>query len=405
VATDGDAGLSLNHLFRPEVLADPYPFYHRLRAADPVHWDRHRNAWVLSRYAEVVAVLGDARFTPARWGADPVGLPEERRAELGPAYRALPGTMLFAEGPGHTRMRGLVGRALAGWVGAAMRPRVERIVDGLLDAVGDRGEMDVVADLAYPLPFLVMAEVLGIPPEDRGRVRAWSDAHAKLISLRSDELLAGLDGFHQLREYFRAAAAARRANPGADLVSTLVAAEGCPDAACSEELLTNLALVLTAGHETTTNLIANGLLALLRHPDQCQALRDDPGLTASAVEELLRYDSPVQVTSRVAREDLDVAGRAVERGQTVTLILGAANRDPDQFADPDRLDVTRRDNRQVGFSTGGHHCLGAALGRLEGQVVLAAVLRRLPGLRLAPQRLEWHRNPSIRGLKSLPVLR
>jgi cytochrome P450 len=301
-------------------------------------------------------------------------------------------------------MRGLVGRALAGWVGAAMRPRVERLVHGLLDAVGDRGGMDVVADLAYPLPFLVMADILGIPPEDRGRLRVWSDAHAKLISLRGDELLTGLEGFHHLRAYFRAAAAARRESPGDDLISALVVAEGCGDAPCSEELLSNLALVLTAGHETTTNLIANGLLALLAHPEQWQALRDDPSLTAVAVEELLRYESPVQMTSRVAREDLDIAGRAVERGQTVVLMLGAANRDPEEFANPDGLDVTRRDNRHVAFSSGGHHCLGAALGRLEGQVAFGVVLRRLPGVRLELRRLEWHRNPSIRSLKSLPVL-
>jgi cytochrome P450 len=404
MAGDRDAGLSLNHLFLPEVLADPYPFYHRLRCRDPVHWDRHRNTWVLTRYADVVSVLADHRFSVARWTADAPWLPKERRGELGPDYRALPQMMLFADGSGHARMRGLVGRALAGWAGAAMRPRVERLAHGLLDGVGNQGSMDVVADMAYPLPFLVIADVLGIPPEDRGRVWVWSDAHFKLISLRGDELLPGLEGFHQLRAYFRAAAATRRESPGDDLVSALVVAEGCADAPCSEELLTNLALLLTAGHETTTNLIANSLLALLTHPEQCQALRNDPSLMAAAVEELLRYDSPVQMTARLALEDLDIAGRAVERGQTVALMLGAANRDPEQFANPDALDVTRRDNRHVAFSSGGHHCLGAALGRLEGQVALDVVLRRLAGIRLTPQRLEWHRNPSIRSLKSLPVL-
>jgi cytochrome P450 len=404
VAADVDAGLSLNNLFRLEVLANPYPFYRELRCREPVHWDRYRNAWVLTRYADVVSVLNDARFTAARWGADADWLPENDRATLGPAYLALVKEMVFTDPPDHTRARGLVGRALAGWVGAAMRPRVEQLAHGLLDAVGHLSGMDAIRDLAYTLPFLVMAEILGIPLEDRDEVRKWSDAHAKLISLRWDELHAGVQGFHHLLEYFRDAVARRRASPGKDLIRALIAAENLDDAPGSEELLANCALVLTAGHETTTNLIGNGVLALLRHPDQLRALKEEPGLMMSAIEELLRYDSPVQITSRVARQDLEVAGKDILKGQMVFLLLGAANHDAGQFAEPDRLDLARRDNRHLAFSHGIHSCLGAGLARLEGQVALSTILQRFPTLQLERQAMDWHRNPTIRSLKSLPVV-
>jgi cytochrome P450 len=399
---DDNAGLSLNHLFRPDFVADPYPFYHRLRTKDPVHWDQHRNAWVLSRYADVVAVLNDARFTTARWGPDADSISNWRWAELGPSYGSPPEFLLFTDGPIHARMRALVARALVAHSGSSMRVRIQHCVDRLLGAIREPGDVDLFAALARLLPFHVMADTLGIPAEDWDRVLGWSDDHANLINMRSDKLQAGYEGHHQLREYFRHLIASRRESPS--LVDTLVAMEETDSMQCSVELLSNMALLLTAGHATTTNLIANGLLALLKNTDQLQTLRADPGLMASAVEELLRYDSPIQITSRVATESAVIAGRAVERGQTVFVLLGAANRDPVQFVDPDRLDLNRRDNRHVAFSFGSHHCLGASLARLEAQLALATVLRRYPNLRLSTARLEWDRNPTVRSLKSLPVV-
>jgi cytochrome P450 len=400
---DRDAELNLTNLFRPEILADPYPFYHRLRTHDPVHWDRNRAAWVLTRHADVLAVATDPRFSSERWERDASWIPEPERVRLGSSYLALGQEMLFCDPPEHTRSRARIGRAFTHWLGGTMQPRAEQIVHALLDAVQHRGRMDVLRDLAYPFPFLVMAAILNLPRDDHSRLRQWSDAHGKLIGMRHDRLLAAVAGFHELKEYFRGLAAQRRASPGDDLISALIALEDGEDCPCSEESLANCALLLTAAHESTTNMLANGILALLRHPDQMSALRDNPALMPSAVEELLRFDGPVQITSRAARADVDVAGKSIAEGQMVLLLLGAANRDPEAFAEPDRLDLARRENRHLAFSHGIHYCLGASLARLEGQVFFRAVLDRLPGLQLERPTVEWDRNPTMRSLKALQV--
>jgi cytochrome P450 len=393
-------------VLRPEIAADPYPLYHRLRSDDPVRWDAPLNAWVVTRYADVQSALGDARLSAERITLSTEWLPEAMRETLGPVFRALSRQMLFLDPPDHTRLRGLVNKAFTPRVVQGMRPRIQAIVDDLLDAVQAARRMDVIQDFAYPLPAIVIAEMLGVPPEDRDQFRTWSDDFGALIG-RSDLTLDGairaLRGVAEFMDYFRDIVARRRASPQDDLMQALIAAEDRGDALTEEELLANCVLLLAAGHGTTTHLIGNGLLALLRNPDQLRKLRDDPSSIATAVTELLRYDSPVQVTGRVAADELPIGARRVGVGEGVILCLGAANRDPEQFADPDRLDISRRENRPIAFGHGIHFCLGAPLARIEAQIAVATLLRRLPALRLETDALEWEPSLSFRGLARLPV--
>jgi cytochrome P450 len=393
-------------MLRPEIAADPYPLYHRLRSDDPVRWDAPLNAWVVTRYADVQSALGDARLSAERITLSTEWLPEAMRETLGPVFRALSRQMLFLDPPDHTRLRGLVNKAFTPRVVQGIRPRIQAIVDDLLDAVQPAGRMDVIQDFAYPLPAIVIAEMLGVPPEDRDQFRVWSDDFGALIG-RSDLTLDGatraLRGVAEFMDYFRDIVARRRASPRDDLMQALIAAEDRGDALTEEELLANCVLLLAAGHGTTTHLIGNGLLALLRNPDQLRNLRDDPTSIAAAVTEFLRYDSPVQATGRVAAQELPIGARRVGVGEGVILCLGAANRDPEQFADPDRLDISRRENRPIAFGHGIHFCLGAPLARIEAQITFATLLRRLPALRLETDALEWEPSLSFRGLARLPV--
>jgi cytochrome P450 len=259
-------------------------------------------------------------------------------------------------------------------------------------------------DFAGRFPFLIIADLMGILLEDSERLRVCSEIHGQLVTLRWDLLLAAVQALKPMLEYFSRLASERRANPGTDLMSALAAMQNRSDAPCSEAVLANCAFLLTAGHLNTINLIGNGTLALLRHPHQLRLLREQPTLLPSAVEELLRYDSPAQIIMRVAQEDAVIGGKRIAKGQRVFLLLGAANHDPERFAEPDRLDLARQDNRHLAFAPGTHYCLGAALGRLEGQVAIATLVQRFPRLRLVDAPLEWHRNLVIRGLKALPVL-
>jgi cytochrome P450 len=278
--------------------------------------------------------------------------------------------------------------------------------DELLDQVQAAGQMDVIGDLAYPLPAIVIAELLGVPVADRDRFKVWSDAFAAFLdgsTLTPETQLHAMGCIGEFVQYFRAMVQERRAHPRDDLLQALIAAEERGDTLTEEELLSNCVLLIAAGHETTTNLIGNGLLALLRHPDQLQQLKHDPSLGQSAVNELLRYESPVQLTDRIATEDLDLGGIQVSAGQYVTVVIGAANRDPAQFPDPDRLDIRRQDNRHLAFGYGIHFCLGAALARLEGQVALTTMLRRLQGMRLATEEPAWRHSVVFRALETLPI--
>ncbi|MBI4561578.1 MAG: cytochrome P450, partial [Candidatus Rokubacteria bacterium] len=290
-----------------------------------------------------------------------------------------------------------------------MRPHIREIVDGLLDKVQDAGTMDVIADLAYPLPITVICEMLGVPGSDRNRLRGWSLDIARsldAIGLPADpEVVArGVVARRALAEYFRdGLIAERRKRPQADLLSALIAAEEQGDKLSEGELLATCNLLLVAGHETTVNLIGNGLLALLRHPDQLNALREAPSLIESAVEELLRYDGPVQRTARIPNTDVEIDGRKIAKGEMVVALIGAANRDPAHFPDPDRLHITRGASDHVAFGWGIHFCLGAPLARAEAQIAIGTLLRRVPGLTLATTAPEWRETSVLRGLKALPV--
>jgi pimeloyl-[acyl-carrier protein] synthase len=353
-----------------------------------------------------VMILRDA----ARFSADPrdlvnyemliQGIGEDR-----PLVQMQRKWMLLSNPPDHTRLRTLVTKAFTPRVVEGMRPRIQEIVDSLLDAVQSKHLMDVIADLAYPLPVIVIAGMLGVPTEDREKFKGWSRDLARTLDpiLTPDVLTAGDEATVAFIDYFRALVAKRRKDPQDDLLSALSAAEEQGDRLSEDELLATAVLLFGAGHETTMNLIGNGLLALLQHPQQMEMLKRDPGLIHTAVEEFLRYDSSVQMTARTALADIEIDGKVMAQGQQAILVLGAANRDPVQFADPDRLDITRKDNRHIAFSHGIHSCLGAPLARVEAQIAINTLLRRMPALRLQIEDLEWRETVTLRGLKALPV--
>jgi cytochrome P450 len=381
-----ESGVVYNPL-AARLRADPYPFYAELRSKDPVHRMRLQDAWALTDHADIDMVLRDnRRFGNA--GRDFGYIPQVSMLDLDP--------------PEHTKLRSLVAHGFAPRSVAALEPRIRETVAGLLAAVGGRRRFDLIADIAFPLPVIVIAELLGVPPADRERFNEWSN----IVSLIVDPLLDE----HQIRrvrravdevfEYFEAVARERRRDPRDDLVSALVTAEVDGERLERDDLLVNLLLVLVAGNETTRNLIGNGVLALLRNPDQLKKLSDDPLLLSGAIDELLRFDSPVQLDSRIARESIELRGRQIKPGQRVLCLLGAANRDPQAFPDPDRLDVSRAAANHLAFGRGVHYCLGAPLARLEGRLVFEALLPRLDTMRLAEEP-RYRDQVTLRGLESL----
>ncbi len=394
----------------PEAKANPVPLYHAIREHDPIYFREspYGNAWHLTHYPDIAAALKDPRFSAERNFGDGndarmremPAVEQERVAEFR-RYGEL--WMLTRDPPDHTRLRGLVLKAFTPRVVESLRPHIEAIVDDLLAAIGTQSETDVIQSLAYPLPATVIAELLGVPVADRDRFRRWSDS---LVNVQSFKDEAAFADFREMVDYLRAAAHARAGAMGDDLLSNLIAAREANDALTEDELIAQAMLLLVAGHETTTNLIGNGLLALMNHPDQLAKLEADPALLPNAVEELLRYDSPVQFTTRTVKEDLEFGGRRMQRGQTVFLWLGAANHDPAQFPDPDALDLARAGAKaHLSFATGIHFCIGAALARMEGQIALGALLRRYPQVRRAEAGLvQWRPNPTLRGLARLPVV-
>ena len=391
-------------LFGPKMLADPYPLYARLRSTDPVSWADQFGGWVLTRYADVTAVLRSPDASSDRAAAV--------RQRVGPEFQGMfelrSHMMLNADPPRHTRLRMLVNKAFTPKTVEELAPFIRAFVDKALDAAAARGRMELMADLAFPLPATVIAEMLGVPAEDRDRFKQWSDdttaAAGNLPSNLSPEVLRkSVEGIRALQAYFRDIIARRRAEPRDDLISGLIKAQEEGDRLSDQELLANCVLLLNAGHETTTNLIGNGTYALLRHCDQRKRLHDDPSLIPTAVEELLRYDSPVQFTHRILTADVELGGKTLRAGQVVLLLLAAANRDPEQFPDPDKLDVGRQNNKHVAFGLGSHFCLGAPLARLEGRFVFEALLRRAPNLRLDGPAPRYRQNFNLRGLESLHV--
>src|SRR5262245_47820237 len=363
-----------------ESRRDPYPAYRRLRESAPIRWNRWQRSWLLSRYEDVAEVLRDPRFTTDRRALLPFRVMRRASRRHPDFVNLLDRNLLMLDGEEHRRVRSLVSKAFTPRRVEALRPRVEEIVDELLEAVAGRGELELVRDLAHPLPVIVIAELLGVPLEDRERFRGWSNDVVQILDLLSgrEGLGPAWRGSEGLATYFRGLLAERRRAPRDDLLSAMLAAEEDGRALDEADLLSLCALLLAAGHETTTNLIGNAVLALLRHPDERKRLADEPALMPGAVEEFLRFDSPVQVTDRVVTEDLEFRGRRFRRGQLVVCLLGAANHDPARFPEPDRLDVTRADRGHLAFGLGPHVCLGAPLARLEAELALAGLLRRFP---------------------------
>lgn len=395
--------LSLYQLLDPEVLADPYPLFHQLRTEDPVHWDPFLHAWVVTRYKDVVTVLHhySAQRTPTPEQLAAMGL-----ASLNPIAEIMVKQMLFLDPPAHARLRGLASQAFTPQRVEVLRCHIREITNRLLDKVQARGHMDVVADLAEPLPCIVTAEMLGVPVEDYQQLKVWSQDFAEMLGNfqhnpeRAPRILASV---LKMADYFRSAMRELGLHPRDGLVSSLMNAEIQGDRLSEEEVIANCIVTMVGGQETTTNLIGNGVLALLRNPDQLERLRCNLSLIPSAVEELLRYESPSQHTARLAPEDTILGGRRISRRQAVIAVMAAGNRDPERFPDPDRLDITRADNRHLAFGWAAHFCFGAALARIEGQVAFELMLRRLPHWTLGSGRLVWRSNLGLRGLTSLPI--
>ena len=391
--------------YLPGVCADPYPHYADLRREAPIHWSP-AGFWVFARYRDGAEILGDRGFAttePRQWGNAATFGYESAAFER--VVDSLSHMMLFKNPPDHTRLRGLVSKAFTPRAVEGLRGRVHEIVGELVSAVREAGRMDLIADLAYPLPAMVIAEMLGVPAEDRGHFRAWSRDLAPTIDpmILPDQLDRAAAAIDQFADYFTHLIAARRAEPRGDLLSAMIAAEEQGDKLSQDELVANAMLLLNAGHETTTNLIGNGMLALLRNPDELDLLRREPARIPGATEELLRYDSPVQMTGRRTRTERVIGGTKIEAGQHVVVLIGSANRDPERFADPEFLDVRRGDDEHLSFGGGSHYCLGASLARLEGQIAIGAIVSELPKLRLATEELEWRETLTLRGLKALPV--
>jgi hypothetical protein len=395
-------------LLKPELSQDPYPSYARLLREAPVHFSEPWNAWVVVRYADVSAGYRDMRLSAARTGLFTQGMPPEMLQKLEPLGRNLASWALFHDAPSHTRLRSLLNKAFTPRMAESLRPRIRALVEELLDAVRGKERMEVIRELANPLPVIVIGEMLGLPLEDRHRLEHWSDQLARLIGTGRptlEQVEGGLNAILELESYFRVLIARVRTQPGSDLLSALVHAEEQGNLLSEQELLSTCTLLLFGGHETTTNLIGNGLLALLRHPDQWELLRSSPELLPDAVEELLRYDPPVQFTNRVAAVDLEFGGHLMRKGDRVALMMAAANRDPAQFQEPDRLNVRREELRHTSLGLGPHYCVGAALGRLEAQETFAALMRRFPRMTLEPGApVEFVDNVGFRGLKALPVV-
>jgi len=390
----------------PEFIRDPYPHYERMRATDPVHLTQH-GMYVASRHADITVVLRDKRFgkdyverTKRRYGPNVMDEPVFRNFAL---------TMLQQDPPDHTRLRGLVVKAFTARRVEDMRPRIQEIVDQDLDRIAPQGKMDLIEDFAYRLPVTIICDMLGIPAEHREMFYTGARGSGRILEpvpMTPEEIKQSNAGQAMMKMYFDQLFDLRRKNPGDDLTTQLLQAEEDGSKLSNDELYANIILLFGAGHETTVNLIGNGLLALYRNPDQLALLKANPSLITNAIEEFLRYDSSVQMTGRTALEDIeDLGGRRIPKGEGVLCLLGSANRDPAVYPDrPDRLDITRPRIRPLSFGGGIHLCLGAQLARIEAEVAISTLLRRLPELRLDDaENPEWRPTFVLRGLKSLPA--
>jgi cytochrome P450 len=402
---DATTDTIFEQVLSPQNRREPHPLYHELRSQRPQAYNPEGDEWLLTRWSDCVEVLRDPK-----WSSNP----EHRgdRRYTGPQVEefaeANVRTLLFLDPPDHTRLRRLVSKAFTPRRIEQLRDHVQTITLELLAGAQPGEPFDVIPTLAYPLPVIVICELMGVPVGDRHQFEGWSSDATRLLDGDIDEetMQRGVLAAMYFINYFNTLFDARRAEPQDDLVSDLLAAEESGDVLTEDELRSIVLLLFLAGHETTMNLIGNGLFALMQHRDQWDRLVADRSLVGSAVEELLRYDGPVHVTTRIATDDLEVGGQLFTEGSQVVTLLAAANRDPERFPDPDRLDIGRTDNQHLTFSHGIHYCLGAALARLEGQVVFDTLASRFPSLRLAvdPDEIEYREHFVLRGLKALPVV-
>ena len=393
-----ESGIAYNPVARRNT-QDPYPAYAALRDKGQAHRSRLLNAWIFGRYRDVDAILRDwQRFSN---DASKAATPGKRAAIPDPGTPSL----LSLDPPDHRRLRSLVSKAFTPRAINALEPHIRSLMHELLDGIEDLSGFDLMEAVAKPLPVIVIAEMLGVPPEDRARFRGWSDRRARILepTIGAEEREDAVRAADALDAYFAPIVEERRADPQDDILSGLAQAEEEGDRLDECEMLTMLRLLLIAGNETTVNLIGNGMLALLRHPEQLQRLRDDPSLIPSAVEELLRYDSPVQIDLRRVVEDCDVNGFPVKRGDDIVLLIGGANRDPEQFEDPDGLDVGRSESSHISFGRGIHACIGAPLARLEARIAIEMLLERFSSIRLSGPPPRFRGSIVLRGLESLPV--
>jgi len=388
----------------PEFRANPYPIYQLLRTAMPV-FRTPIGVWLISRYADGDAILKDKRF--ATVDLQRIGeagqLPS---TEVLKAARETMGlTMLFMDPPRHGRIRGLVNKAFSPRMIESLRPRIQQIADQLISQFDTNSEVDLISQFAYPLPVIVIAEMLGIPAEDRDLFRRWTGDLAPLIDFVQDMAIVerAMKAMEETRDYFVRLVDARRKSPREDLVSALIAAEEKGDRLTLDEMLANIVLLLGAGHETTANLIGNGILALMRNRQEFDKLRHDPSLTRSAVEECLRYDSPVQATARRTLEEVQIGGLTIPADTHVIVLIGACNRDPAQFPNPDSFEVARKDNEHLAFGGGIHYCLGANLARVEGEIAIRSLIDKFPTMKPAGDQCQYRDMFNLRGLKALPV--
>jgi len=395
--------------YRPAaIFKDPYPAYDQLRKHDPVHYQPDFKIWLLTRHQDCVALFRDPRSLA---GAERLGgmftpLPETVQKQVDGLRRHLEGWALFADPPAHTRIRSLITKSFTNAVVEELRPTIEEITNELVDGFAGKREVDLISDFAISLPVTVIGALLGMPASDRHLLKKWSDDIALFIAdprRGEKEALRAHAAYEELRDYISSHIAARRRQRERDIVSYLIHAEENGSLLNDDEIISTVSVILFGGHETTTNLIGNGFLALFQNPEQLERLKKDDGLIPSAVEEFLRYDSPVQLMGRANREEMEIGGKMLPPGSRIIAVLGSANRDPEQFSDAEQLDIGRKNNRHIAFGFGPHFCIGAQLARVEAQIAFRTILSRFPKLQMSRQQLQWRPDLALRGLVSLKV--
>ena len=407
--SEAQAPQATGFLFTDEILRDPYPTYRPFLEDDQVFHSvpYGGGGWAVFKHAACSSLIRDSRLSARRVGASFLALPPERRAEFGELSRMLSLWLLFIDAPEHSRLRKLMNKGFSRVVVDGLRPQIEVIVDRMLETMRHASEADVLREVAHPLPVRVIAGMFGVPELLHERFIRWSDAVAMFLGNPNrtvEQTHLAQKAVLALKEFFRGAVAERRRHKGSDLISLLLDIEEDGEVLTEEELFAQCVMLLGAGHETTRNLIGNGMYTLLRHPEEMAVLQKNPELIRSAVEELLRYESPIQFVGRVAKDEMEICGVRLRQGQRIVFMLGAANRDPRQFRNPDHLDLNRLPNPHLAFGAGEHFCIGNQLARLEGQIAILRMVQRFPRMRLATQNPQWAPNYGLRGLKSLPVI-